>query len=198
MNALRRCINASAMPINRCFLVRPTQFRLTLLPTSCFQLHTSYFVTPCIAWWRRSTTQQAAALRRLYNFILPTSYFILRNTMHCMVETQYDAAGCGSTASLQFHTSCFQLHASYFVSPCVAWWRRCKPQQAASLRRLYNFILHASNFMLPTSYHHALHGGDAVSRSKLRLYGVSTISYFMLPTSCFLLRITMRCMVETL
>ena len=30
--------------------------------------------------------------------------------MRCMVETQYDAACCGSTASLQFHTSYFLLH----------------------------------------------------------------------------------------
>jgi len=40
------------------------------------------------------------------------------------------------------------------------------------------------------TYHHALHGGDAVRRSRLRLHGVSTISYYIL-------RITMRCMEET-
>jgi hypothetical protein len=169
--------------------------------TASLQFHTSYFVLPCVAWWRRSTTQRAPARLRLYNFILHTSYhhalhggdavrrsvlrldcvstisyFILRITMRCMVETQYDAACCGSTASLQFHTS-------YFVSPCVAWWRRSTTQRAPARLRLYNFILH-------TSYHHALHGGDAVRRSVLRLDCVSTISYFIL-------RITMRCMVET-
>jgi nitrate reductase gamma subunit len=152
----------------------------------------SYFVSPCVAWWSRSTTQRAAARLRLYNFILHTSYyhalhggaavrrsvlqldcvstisyFILRITMRCMVETQYDAACCGSTASLQFHTS-------YFVLPCVAWWRRSTTQRAAARLRLYNFILH-------TSYHHALHGGDAVRRSVLRLDCVSTISYFISP-----------------
>ena len=58
--------------------------------------------------------QQAASPLRLY-FMLPTSYFLLR----CMVETQYDAAGCISTASLLYTslptslpTSCFILHTS--------------------------------------------------------------------------------------
>jgi len=92
---------------------------------------TLYFLSPCIAWWRRSTPLQAASRLRLY-FILPI-------TMHCMVETQYAAAGYGSTASLLY-----------------------------------------------TSYHHTLHGGDAVRRCRLRLDCVSTL-YFILPTSYFLL-----------
>jgi hypothetical protein len=46
-----------------------------------------------------------------------TSYFLLRITMRCMVERQYDAACCGSTGALQFHTSYFLLHAFYFI--CV-------------------------------------------------------------------------------
>ena len=41
-------------------------------------------------------------------------------------------------------------------------------------------VLSTSDFTLPTSYHHALHGGDAVRRSRLRLYGVSTL-YFISP-----------------
>jgi hypothetical protein len=49
--------------------------------------------------------QQAASPLRLY-FILYTLYFILHTlyfiTMHCMVETQYDAAGYLSTASLRY------------------------------------------------------------------------------------------------
>ena len=52
--------------------------------------------------------QQAASPLRLY-FIL---HFL---TMHCMVETQYDAAGCISTASLLYtslHTLYFILHTS--------------------------------------------------------------------------------------
>jgi hypothetical protein len=49
-------------------------------------------------------------------------------------------------------------------------------QQAASPLRLY--------FLLHLSYHHALHGGDAVRCSKLHLHCVSTL-YF---TSYFLLR----------
>jgi hypothetical protein len=80
------------------------------------------------------------SLRHLH-FILHTSYFILHITMHCMVETQYAAAGCGSTASLLYTA----LH---------------------------------------TSYHHALHGGDAVRHSRLRLDCVSTLyctSYFISP-----------------
>ena len=62
--------------------------------------------------------QQAASPLRLYfilHFLLYTSYFILRITMHCMVETQYDAAGCISTASLLYtslHTLYFILHTS--------------------------------------------------------------------------------------
>jgi hypothetical protein len=40
-------------------------------------------------------------------------YFILHITMRCMVETQYAAAGCLSTASL-LYTSDFILHTSYF------------------------------------------------------------------------------------
>ena len=50
--------------------------------------------------------------------------------------------------------------------------------------------LSTSDCTLPTSYHHALHGGDAVRRSLLRLYGVSTLyftSYFILPTSYFII-----------
>jgi len=81
---------------------------------------------------------------------------------------------------LSLHTSHFILHTSYFLSPCPAWWRRSTTQQAAARLRLY-FILH-------TSYHHALHGGDAVRRSRLRLDSVSTLyftSYFILHTSCF-------------
>ena len=35
-------------------------------------------------------------------------------------------------------------------------------QRAAARLRLYNFTLHASYFILHTSYHHALHGGAAV------------------------------------
>jgi len=42
------------------------------------------------------------------------SFFILHITMRCMVETQYDAAGCLSTASL-LHTTYFILHTSYFI-----------------------------------------------------------------------------------
>ncbi len=118
-------------------------------------------------------------------FLLPTSYFLLHNTMRGMVETQYDAACCGSTASLQFHTSYFLLHTSYFVSPCVAWWRRSTTQFAAARLRLYNFTLPTSLptscFILHTSYHHAWHGGDAVRRSVLRLDCVSTISHFVSP-----------------
>ena len=63
---------------------------------------------------------------RLYG-VSTIAYFQLRNTMRGMVETQYAAAGCGSTASLQFHTS-------NFVTPCMAWWRRSTTQQAAALR----------------------------------------------------------------
>ena len=62
--------------------------------TLYFLLYTSDFVSPCIAWWRRSTPLQATARLRLY-FILPTLYFRLRITMHCMVETQYAVAGYG-------------------------------------------------------------------------------------------------------
>ena len=78
------------------------------------QFHTSCFLSPCVAWWRRSTTQPAAALRRLYNFTLPL-------TMPCMVETQYDAACCVSTASLihtSLHTSYFRLPTSFDKHPC--------------------------------------------------------------------------------
>ena len=53
-------------------------------------------------------------------------------------------------------------------------------QRAAARLRLYNFTLHASYFILHTSYHHALHGGAAVRRSVLRLDCVSTISHFLL------------------
>ena len=49
--------------------------------------------------------QQAAAPLRLY--------FIL-HTMPCMVETQYDAAGCLSTASL-LYTSHHALHGRDFI-----------------------------------------------------------------------------------
>ena len=52
--------------------------------------------------------QQAAAPLRLY--------FILYITMRCMVETQYDAAGCLSTASL-LPISYFILSTSYFIRP---------------------------------------------------------------------------------
>jgi hypothetical protein len=45
-------------------------------------------------------------------------------------------------------------------------------QQAAAPLRLY--------FILPTSYHHALHGGDAVRCSRLPLHCVSTL-YFIRP-----------------
>jgi hypothetical protein len=98
---------------------------ITLLPTSSF-------VSPCIAWWRRSTMQQAAAPLRLYVILhhhalhggdavrcsklqlhcVSTLHFI---TMHCMVETQYDAASCSSTASLRYTslpTSKKHLHKS--------------------------------------------------------------------------------------
>ena len=44
-----------------------------------------------------------------------TSYFIFRITMRCMVETQYDAAGCLSTASLRY-TLYFILHTLYFIT----------------------------------------------------------------------------------
>ena len=55
---------------------------------------------------------------RLYG-VSTISHFLLRNTMRGMVETQYDAASCGSTASLQFRNT-----------------MRCmvETQQAASLR----------------------------------------------------------------
>jgi hypothetical protein len=56
----------------------------------------SYFISPCVAWWRRRTLQQAASPLRLY--LIYTSY--LHITMRCMVETPYAAAGCFSTASL--------------------------------------------------------------------------------------------------
>ena len=46
------------------------------------------------------------------------------------------------------------------------------------------FLLYTSYFILPTSYHHALHGGDAVRRCRLRLDCVSTL-YFLLYTSDF-------------
>ena len=72
-------------------------------------LHTSYFV--CVAWWRRSTTQQAAALRRLYNFLLYTSYFILRNTMRGMVEPQQAAA----LRYFAFH----QKHRDIIINPPI-------------------------------------------------------------------------------
>ena len=102
------------------------------------------------------------------------SHFMLPITMRCMVETQYAAAGCRSTASLLYtsyvilHTSYHALHGgdavrrsrlrlygvstissyfirhtSYFVPPCVAWWRRSTPQQAASLQ------FHTSCFLSP-------------------------------------------------
>jgi hypothetical protein len=50
-------------------------------------------------------------------------------------------------------------------------------------------LLYTSDFILHTSYHHALHAGDAVRRSRLRLYGISTLY--------FILRITMHCMLVT-
>jgi len=34
-----------------------------------------------------------------------------------------------------------------------------------------------ANTITTSFHHHALHGGDAVSRSMLRLYGVSTIFF---------------------
>jgi hypothetical protein len=166
-------------------------------PTLYFILPTSYFLLPTSY---HHALHGGDAVRRSVlrlDCVATISYFLLRITMRCMVEPQYDAACCGSTASLQFPTS-------YFVSPCVAWWRRSTTQRAAARLRLYNFILYTLYFILLTSYHHALHGGDAVRRSVLRLDCVSTISYFILytlyfilPTSYFLLRITMRCMVET-
>ncbi len=123
------------------------------------------------------------------------SYFIFRITMRCMVETQYDAAGCLSTASL-LHTSYFILHTSYFILHTLYFILRCMVEtqydaasclSTASPLRLY-FILHTSYFIL----HTALHGGDAVRCSKLPLHCLSTL-YFILHTSYFLL----RCMVET-
>jgi hypothetical protein len=56
--------------------------------------------------------QQAASPLRLY--------FLLYITMRYMVETQYDAAGCLSTASLLptlYFTSYFILPTSYFLRP---------------------------------------------------------------------------------
>jgi hypothetical protein len=123
-----------------------------------------YTSSPFVAWWRRSTMQQAASPLRLY--VIPhhhalhggdavrcsklhlhyvsTLYFI---TMRCMVETQYDAASCISTASLR-----------YTSSPCVAWWRRSTMQLAASPLRLYftsYFLLrkkHLHKCSKPTDY----------------------------------------------
>jgi hypothetical protein len=73
------------------------------------------------------------------------------------------------------------LYTSYFISPCIAWSRRSTMQQAASPLRLYFISLH-------TSYHHALHGGDAVRCSRLPLHCVSTLHftlYFRLHDSDF-------------
>jgi hypothetical protein len=149
-----------------------------------FILPTLYFLSPCVAWWRRSTPQQAEARLRLYYFILPI-------TMRCMVETQ------SSRSRLRLDCVSTTL---YFLSPCIAWWRRSTPQQAAARLRLYYFILPitmhcmvetqyaaagcgSTASLLYTSYHHALHGGDAVRRSRLRLDCVSTTLYFLLYTS---------------
>ena len=138
--------------------------------------------------------------------------FLLRITMRCMVETQYDAACCGSTASLQVHTSYFtsyfmlhasyflmvetqydaaccgstaslQVHTSYFVSPCVAWWRRSTTQRAAARLRLYNFPLPTSYFVSPCV---AWWSRSTTQRAaaRLRLYNFPLpTSYFLLPTS---------------
>ena len=122
-------------------------------------------------------TEQAPSPLRLY-FILHTLYFILHITMRCMVETQYDGAGSISTASL-LYTSYFRLHTSYMRCMVETQYDEAGSISTASL-------LHTSYFRLYTSYFiHALHGGDAVRRSRLHHHCVST-SYFILPTSDFI------------
>jgi len=66
--------------------------------------------------------------------------------------------------------------------------------------------MNVNHFLLHLSYHHALHGRDAVRCSKLHLHCVSTLYfilytlYFILYTSYFILHtlyFILRCMVET-
>ncbi len=75
------------------------------------------------------------------------------------------------------------------VSPCNAWWRRSGDAAGCiSTASLLYTSLPTLYFILHPSYHHALHGGDAVRCSRLHLHCVSTLyftSYFILPTSSF-------------
>jgi len=70
MTALHRCINVSAMPINRCLRAPYTILtHFTSYFTSYFMLPTSYFVTPCNAWWRRSMLRLYDILRFTKNIV---------------------------------------------------------------------------------------------------------------------------------
>ena len=88
------CVSTSYFILHTSYFILHTALhggdavRCSKLPLHCLStaslLHTSYFIlytSYCVAWWRRSTMQQAASPLPLY-FILYTSYFLLPTALH--------------------------------------------------------------------------------------------------------------------